>query len=433
MPLQLVERYLITYLNNMADNNFDLKGFLNDPKVQADKVGAIKYLQSKGIIDANGNPTALVQQNVTHRNTFDNLIQSGIGFLKGAGTTVANAVKSGSETFPLVGITGLSKNPEPVNTAIKNTQDVLKPTNQAQKVGGYVETGAEIAAPFVGGFAKSGDSLIKVAQDLYASALKPSTALSSAERSQVINTGLQEGIRLTENGVNKVAEKIGTWENMLGEAITNHGGAKIKTSLLKPFVDEAKRFLGETVDVAGSDNATKEIDAVYNNFVKKYGEELPTDVAQKLKTNTYQVIKKYYDRMAAPTIEASKQLARGLKENILTVAPEVGDINKRLASLYNFETVLDRTMNRMGNTNVLSLGGKLFLSHGGVSGIAMTLLNELFGSAGKSTTAIGLNDVGQFLSKLAPKEQSIFSEILSKVAGVGSSADVNNTIQNLKQ
>lgn len=34
--------------------NFDLKGFLNDPKVQADKPGAIRFLQQKGILDQDG-------------------------------------------------------------------------------------------------------------------------------------------------------------------------------------------------------------------------------------------------------------------------------------------------------------------------------------------------------------------------------------------
>lgn len=38
----------------MAANNFDLKGFLNDPKSQADKAGAVKFLQQKGIIDSLG-------------------------------------------------------------------------------------------------------------------------------------------------------------------------------------------------------------------------------------------------------------------------------------------------------------------------------------------------------------------------------------------
>lgn len=38
-----------------ANSTFDIKGFLNDPKVQADKAGAVQYLQSKGIIDGQGN------------------------------------------------------------------------------------------------------------------------------------------------------------------------------------------------------------------------------------------------------------------------------------------------------------------------------------------------------------------------------------------
>jgi hypothetical protein len=46
----------MTSINNMPSNTFDLKGFLNDPKVQANKAGAIQYLQKRGIIDQQGKP-----------------------------------------------------------------------------------------------------------------------------------------------------------------------------------------------------------------------------------------------------------------------------------------------------------------------------------------------------------------------------------------
>lgn len=46
-----------------ANSTFDLKGFLNDPKVQADKAGAIQYLQTKGIIDVQGNVISQAQPN----------------------------------------------------------------------------------------------------------------------------------------------------------------------------------------------------------------------------------------------------------------------------------------------------------------------------------------------------------------------------------
>src|SRR5690242_5653790 len=53
------------------EDNFDLKGFLNDPKVQANKPAAIQYLRSKGIVDAMGN--------VVNKTQDKSLTGSGVG------------------------------------------------------------------------------------------------------------------------------------------------------------------------------------------------------------------------------------------------------------------------------------------------------------------------------------------------------------------
>lgn len=74
--------------------NFDLKGFLNDPKSQADKAGAINFLKSKGIIDANGKPVeGMIKSSVASTpTTVDTQEQKQPGFFKSLYQGIASPV-----------------------------------------------------------------------------------------------------------------------------------------------------------------------------------------------------------------------------------------------------------------------------------------------------------------------------------------------------
>lgn len=126
----------------MADNNFDLKGFLNDPKVQANKPAAIRYLQQKGIIDAQGNIISQVKPQKT--GVLQNLKDFGIGFLKGAGRSLVDLVNGATKTEPtLLGI-----GPFGIKTPNIEKPKILENKNTSQRVGGYAEFVTEVAAPF---------------------------------------------------------------------------------------------------------------------------------------------------------------------------------------------------------------------------------------------------------------------------------------------
>jgi hypothetical protein len=352
------------------------------------------------------------------------VVEFGKGVIKGAGRSVLGLVNTVSQnSFGTVGITGFSKKPQPIQTP-----EILKAQNTAQKVGGYVETAAEVLLPMAGGIAKSGPLLIKNAESIYLKALKPATTLSSAERLELAKTGLKEGLAISQSGVEKMSETIVNLETKLGEVIKKNGAKEIVVSSLKPFVNEAKKFLGETVDVKTSKNAVKEIDSVYNDFVNKYGKTITTENAQVLKTNTYKVLQKYYDKTTAPIIEASKQLARGLKEKILENAPEIGDINKRLTKLYSFENVLEKAASKASNSNIVSLGGKVLATGGGKIGGVLSLVNEIFKPVGKSYLAIGENKIGQMLSKLSPEDIKIL-KVLVNAGKIGATSLFGKVVQ----
>ena len=343
------------------------------------------------------------------------IIEGAKGFLKGAGRSAVNILKA-AQTGP-----GLFTNmpaKEPITAALNVAEEKLQPTNMAQKIGGYIETGAEILAPLPGGKRQVAESLIGRARSLYESALKLPTTLAPAERAKMISTGLREGITISESGIDKAASTIDNLETQLGDAIKNAAGAgkTVKTKFLKPFIDDAKRAFGDLTDVDYSTLAISKIDNLWNSFTQRYGENIPVALAQTIKKNTYQMLKKAYGELASPVIEGNKQLARGLKEGVLEVAPLVKGVNERLGDLYNFEKGLERATNRAGNLDVVSLGSKLFLGGKDKASGVLAIVNEIFKPAGKSFTAVQLNRLGQFLSTKGDNEIKAF-KTLTKTLG----------------
>jgi hypothetical protein len=356
----------------------------------------------------------------------------GKGFLKSAGRSIGNLSNLGTELSNLVGPGRFIKKQgtnEPFFQP-KPIPEILQSTNTAQAVGGAIETGAELALPFVGGKEKIASGLIKSAQDLYLSALKPSTTLSIAERSQMVKTGLEEGIRLTENGVGKLNATIDTLEGKLTSFIdaAKDKGGKILTTSLRPMIEQAKSVFGNTVNVAESESNIQKIETLYNDFVAKYGDSVDVKKAQVLKTNTYQILRKSFGELGSAVQEGMKGMARGLKEGIIKEAPQVAGVNDRLSKLYQFSDSLEKAVKRIGNQNIISLGGKVLMSGEGITNKILAGVQELFKAGGKSTVSILMNKLGQ---KLAPEEVSQLTKVLQKLAGPTGVVDINNLIQTL--
>ncbi len=155
----------------MEENNFDLKGFLNDPKAQADKAGAVRYLQQKGIIDTQGNmidksiqPAQPIQPTEFQKQAFpqppgaEAFGQAGIGFgkevLKRASTFGSIAPTIGAKIGEI--FTGKK---QPVFSPIP--ERLTTPEGTAQKVGAGIEKVAEFIAP--GGLIKTGTGAVRTA------------------------------------------------------------------------------------------------------------------------------------------------------------------------------------------------------------------------------------------------------------------------------
>lgn len=285
----------------------------------------------------------------------------------------------------------------------------------------------------LGGLAlnKSGNFLLKKAANWYQSALKPSLVKRQIGKiPEIIQTGLSEGIVLSEAGVEKVANRIDSFENLIGAKIAEAGrlGETVSSKKLKSFIEEAKQFFSGLTDVSFSKKASQEIDQLYKNFVKIYGDEIPIELAQEIKVKTGQWLHKSYGELSSPVIEGNKQLVRGLKEGILEKAPQLGDLNNRLRKLYQFDEALQKSQNRINNLNLLGIGTKVFTTGAAVSsGVvgkavnsALAIVNEIFGRpTSKSFLAIQMNRLGGLLKNLSLAEKESFrSEIIKRFPAV---------------
>ena len=346
-------------------------------------------------------------------NKVANTAVEGTKLVSGARKTIA-AAKAAGEAIPLSARL-VSGGAELTKIGLHTIPEAVSAYGVSMAQGATHEEAldnAKWAAAIVGGIGlagkgaeTAGNLFKKAARRLYQSALKPSTATGAPAAKDLVETGLNEAIFLTGGGVERTAAKIDDLETALGNAITKAGkkGAFVETATLKPYIDDAKNILGETVDVKGSRQAKNIIDTMYRNFVKKYGKKVPIELAQELKTNTYQVLKNSYGELANATKEGMKQLTRGLKEGIVDAAPIVGDINVRLRSLYQFDEALGKAAGRAKNLNLLGIGQKILLTGGPLSKF-FAVIGSIFGTAGKSITAIGLNKIGNAIKKLAPEE-----------------------------
>ena len=376
--------------------------------------GILSGLRDKGYtFEGYPNQETPNQSVLPERSKLDTAKDFGEGVVKGGIRSVinlANIIPSAIEK-----VTGVT---HPVLSRNRALEEKVQPSNEAQRVGGYVETAGEFIIPGIAGKQVIGESLINQARRIYQSALKPSTTLNPAEKLKIVDTGLREAVNISQKGVEKLGEKITQLESALDAPIkeATAKGAKILVETLKPYIEDAKRILGKTADPLFSERAVQSIERRFEALRQKYPEGIPLDVAQELKTNTYQLIKKAYGKLSTSANEFQKQVARGLKDKIVEGAPIVGEINSRLKNLYAFEKEVERAANRITNRDIVGLGTKVLASAQGLPMKTIAIVNELLGPTAKSFNAIQLNKLGQKLVSKSTEELRWIKELAKYVA-----------------
>lgn len=195
----------------------------------------------------------------------------------------------------------------------------------------------------------------KSATRLYQSALKPSTKLDDAQRASMIATALEDGIPVTKAGLEKTQGVIDEVNNSIASLIQDaaDNGAEVSTAAVRNRLDDVFEFVSQTVN---PDDHIAELAKIERSFLSTYGDTIPIDVAQKVKQNTYTLLRKAYGEMKSSSVEAQKALARGLKEEIVKQYPEIASLNSKDSALINLEGSLERAVGRIDNQQLIGIG-----------------------------------------------------------------------------
>lgn len=267
---------------------------------------------------------------------------------------------------------------------------------------------------------------------LYKSALKPSTKYTPYQINNLLKTGLGEGIPVSRGGAEKLGETIDTVNSQIADTInySPYKNAPIKA------VDIASRLADARGKFSTLDSAPDiaQINAVGKRFLKEYGPAtqktghgilpstettIPAYKVQELKQKTYGVLKDtaYTGELRSATTEARKALARGAKDEIAKVFPEISALNKRDSSLIELDKAIEKAVyGRISNRNVLGLG----LRAGNFN--PLNIAAEILEAPGvKSRIAISMNKAKRLKPKVGAPAPKTSAAIKTGLIGYGDS------------
>lgn len=252
-------------------------------------------------------------------------------------------------------------------------------------------------------------------QRLYQSALKPTWSMMKNDAGQLIANGVEGGIPVSSAGLATVEKKIQGLRQAINTGIDFHtnAGAEVDTSKVLDSLADLKDFYKNTAAPQKSLDTIQEIE---DQFRQYHGQSIPLDKAQQIKINTYQELKDSYGEMASARIEGLKSVARGLKEQIASVFPEIAGLNAEQSKMLDLDNALYRGLWRIENHQMMGIGSPLAAAGG----------NALMGGPGA---------VAAFTGKLLldnPELKSKLAIALSKGGNPNAQQAVNMGLQRVK-
>lgn len=229
-----------------------------------------------------------------------------------------------------------------------------------------------------------------IARGMYQTILKPSTANTEAENAAIINTGLQEGVPLTPKGRRGLQSKIDAIDQNVENYVQqgDAAGLKVDPTEVAKATDRSKAKFGTQVNPA-TDLAA--ISKAKQEFLDKHSKsvpyttirpvspaagggyvptgsatsQIPQDLslaeAQAEKRGTYTQLRGKYGELSSADVEAQKDLARGLKEEVYKqiqqkYGVDLAAAGKREGALLDLDSAIERFLNRHGNNQAFGLG-----------------------------------------------------------------------------
>ncbi len=209
-----------------------------------------------------------------------------------------------------------------------------------------------------------------VAKALYQSALKPGLkytmgAALKGETAPVVKTLLDEGVLVTERGIQKLNTLLDANDAEVKAAIAGVTADVNPYKVTANLGKTAQKFANQVNPVSDLDTVSR----VGQEFLDQHaGSPMSVQAAQELKTGTYQQLKdKAFGELKGADMESQKSLARGLKEQIeeevkAAAGVDVGPLNAREGKLVEARKALARRVAIAGNNNPMGLSS-LVLNH----------------------------------------------------------------------
>lgn len=322
--------------------------------------------------------------------------------------------------------------------ALQNAKDM---PNAARTLG-QIGTGAligEAAGPVVG----AGTELLKrgvrravllgkTPTEAYEGALKPSTTISPAQRSTIVQTGLENEIPVSKAGLDSLGDLIDDYNQKIKAEIDADPTRPIDPNKVATRADLARAKFAKQVNAQGDLNA---IEASKQQFLSEQGAKPGTLApamnatdAQAMKQGTYSVLKGKFGEQGSAAVEAQKALARGLKEEIANQFPEINNLNAAESRLLNLQPVLERAVNRISNHQSVGIGtpiagaaAKAVTGSGPVAIVAGAIKSVLDNPEFKSKLAIAVSKGAKIPYSQAAARVQAYSVALGSAA-LGSQA-----------
>jgi hypothetical protein len=265
-------------------------------------------------------------------------------------------------------------------------------------------------------------------QEAYQSALKPSTGLTEAERTRVVDTGLVNEIPVTAKGLEKLHALLGDANTKIEAVIAADPTRAVNPAAAVQNLRGVRQKFADQVNPRAD---LKAINASGQEFIDQFRSRkggavrnIPAEQAQRIKRGTYRALgDKAYGELKGAQIEAQKALARGLKEELARQFPELNDLNKWDSRLLDLEPQLNRAVGRIGNqqgigigTPVVAAGVQAVTGSGKIGAVAAALKSILDQPGMKSKLAIAVSKGGRIPPALAIQRVNAYVAALGAVA-----------------
>jgi len=237
------------------------------------------------------------------------------------------------------------------------------------KIAGYVDP---LQAPIkVGKLITPTSQINKVAERLYESALKPSkTKKNLPNISRQVQTGLENKIPVSQAGADKISSLVDGLNKEIDDLIKSKPGATVSPTKVASRADDMIPEWKAQVNPASDRSAIKKSK---KEFLKEHQVRLtptsapldipiPVEEAQAIKKGTYVQLRKKYGELGSAQIETQKNLARGLKEEIANIFPEVSELNAKEGSLISLDGEMERAVARIRSHQIFGIGTPLAAS-----------------------------------------------------------------------